>query len=183
MNVQLQGGSLFAGNNSIFGGNVLKSTQEKLQRQTERDNQVAFLESQKSNLKNMECDSLDEISRKLDLFHAYEEQIAAVNEAYNNSQMFHVMDEAIERGEQIAEAAENYEPKTAEERREKMVEEALGTDENKGGLTENMEELSEPAEEITEEMADSNLEDFSVSSDAENISELERIYQRFDIRI
>ena len=44
----------------------------------------------------------------------------------NNSQMFHVMDEAEEHGEKIAEAAERNKPKTEEERKEEMVDEALG---------------------------------------------------------
>lgn len=207
MAIQLQGSSLFMGNNSIFQNSGLKSTQEKMQRQAQRDNQIAFLENQKSNLKNMECNSLEEISRKLELFHSYEDQITAAKEEYNQSQMFHAMDEARERGEQIAKAAEKYAPKTPEERREELVEEALGTDENKGELTESMEELAELAEEITGEMAElseslsqeemperlseeltdeatvSNLENTSISSEAEEASAFSRIYKRVDIRI
>ncbi len=78
-------GSLFVGNSILLRGNGLKSTQEKLQRQQERDNKIAFYENQKSSLKNMECESLEEISQKLELFHSYEDQIAAAKEEYNNS--------------------------------------------------------------------------------------------------
>lgn len=121
----------------------MKSTKEKLQRQSECNNKIAFLENQKNNLINMEGDSMEDISRKLELFHSYEDQIAAARKEYNYSQMFHVMDEAEELGEQIAKAAERYEPKTEEERKKEMVEEALGTDESKGELTEELEELTE----------------------------------------
>ena len=142
MNVRLQGSNNpFTGNSSILYHNELKSTKQKLERQEQRDNQVAFLENQKSNLKNMECNSLEEISRKLDLFHSYEDQIAAVKAEYNNSQMLHFMDEMRERAEKLAEAAEEYAPKTPEERTEEMLEEALGIEEEKGELMESMEDL------------------------------------------
>ena len=59
---------------------MLKSTQEKLQRQQERDNKVAFFEAQKENLKNRKADSLEEISEKLEMFHNYEDEIAAANQ-------------------------------------------------------------------------------------------------------
>ncbi len=131
-----------------------KSEQNRLQRQAQRDGQVAFLEKQKNNLKYMKCDSLEEISRKLDMFQSYEDQIAAVEEAYNTEQMHHLMDEARERGEKVAEAAEKHAPKTAEERKEEMVEEALGTEEEKGLLTEVLEEVTELAEEMNEETLD-----------------------------
>ncbi|MGN0351887.1 MAG: hypothetical protein ACI4ES_09560 [Roseburia sp.] len=158
MNIQLRSSNLFVGSNSIFQNRGLKSTQEKMRRQAERDNQIAFLENQRNNLKNMKCDSLEKISRKLDLFHSYEDQIEAAKEEYNQAQMFHVMDEAKERGEQIAKAAEKYAPKTPEERKdevlEELVEEALGTDESKGELNESMEELAELSEELSEGVSD-----------------------------
>lgn len=136
---------------------------------------MAFLENQKDNLKNMECDSLEEIGRKLELFHGYEDQIAAARAEYNYSQMFCVMDEAKERGEQIAEAAEKYAPKTPEERREELVEEALGADENKGELTESMEALLELTEELdealTEELAEKAVEELTEGA-AEALTEL-----------
>lgn len=82
-----------------WGSNMLKSSQEKLQRQAERDSKVAFFEAQKENLKNRESLDLDDIAKKLELLHSYDDQIAAAKQEYNSSQMFHVMDEAIERGE------------------------------------------------------------------------------------
>ena len=48
--VNLSGGGLLI--NRFNSSNMLKSTQEKLQRQQERDNKVAFFEAQKENLKN-----------------------------------------------------------------------------------------------------------------------------------
>lgn len=212
MNIHLQQNSIFAGNRNIFQNGGLKSAQEKLQRQEKRDNQVAFLENQKDNLKNMTGDNMEEISRKLELFHSYEDQIAAAKEEYNNAQMFHVLEEAKERGEQIAKAAEKLEPKTQEERLEELVEEAYGTDENKGMLSETMEELEELTEEMTEEMSENlteemteellqeklteqvsdelsdkmtppALENEDVLSEAERISEFYKKYKSMDIRI
>ena len=97
---------------------MLKSTQDKMERQQKAQSQIDFFENQKENLKNMQCDSIEDIARKLEMFHSYEDQIAAVKKQYNNEQMFHAMDEARERGEQIAELAEDYAPKTEEERKE-----------------------------------------------------------------
>ena len=104
MNVGLQNinRTLFAG----VGGGMLKSTQEKMERQEKCASQVSFFEKQKENLKNMTCSSLEDIARKLEMFHSYEDQIAAAKKAFNNSQMGAVLDEARERGEKIAEAAE-----------------------------------------------------------------------------
>ena len=99
----------------------------------------------------MKSDSIEDISRKLDLLHGYDDQIAAAKAEYNNSQMFHVLDEARERAEKIAEEAEKYAPKTPEERLEDMIEEATGVDNDAGMLTEAMDELEEIAEEMTEE--------------------------------
>lgn len=136
---------------NLFSNNGLKSTQDRLDRQAKRDNQIAFFEQQKENLKNMKSDSIEDISRKLDLLHGYDDQIAAAKAEYNNSQMFHVLDEARERAEKIAEEAEKYAPKTPEERLEDMIEEATGVDNDAGMLTEAMDELEEIAEEMTEE--------------------------------
>ena len=144
----------FFGNQSAFFSNGLKSAEQKLERQETRDNQVAFFEKQKGNLKNMECDTLEAIAEKLKMFHSYEEQIKSVKQEYNNQQMMHVMDEILERAEKIAEAAEKTKPKTEEERREELVEEAveetLGTDESEEGLKEVLEEVAELAEELEE---------------------------------
>ena len=84
--------------------------------------------------------------------------IAAANQEYNNSQMFHVMDEAEEHGEKIAKAAERNKPKTEEERKEEKVDQALGTEENKGMMSEIMDELSETTEEMTEQMTEKTVE-------------------------
>ncbi|SCW51327.1 hypothetical protein SAMN02910400_01087 [Lachnospiraceae bacterium C10] len=136
---------------NLFSNNGLKSTQDRLDRQAKRDNQIAYFEQQKENLKNMKSDSIEDISRKLDLLHGYDDQIAAAKAEYNNSQMFHMLDEARERAEKIAEEAEKYAPKTPEERLEDMIEEATGVDKDAGMLAEAMNELEEIAEEMTEE--------------------------------
>ena len=80
----------------------------------------------------MECSTLEDIARKLEMFHSYEDQIAAVKQQYNNSQMAHVLDEAKEIGEKIAEEAEKTAPKTEEERRElhKWIEAGYSVHEN-----------------------------------------------------
>lgn len=129
---------------------MLKSTQDKLERQQETQNQVEFYEQQKENLKNVTCETVEEIAEKLKHLHAYNEQIAAAKAAYNNEQMFHILDEATERGEKIAEAAEKMEPKTAEERREELVEEALGIEKPDGVLEEVMDEMEEVVDEMEE---------------------------------
>ena len=153
MNIKLQGIDL-------LGNLGLKSTQDRLNRQAERDNKIAFFEQQKENLKNMKANTIDEIARKLDMFHGYEDQIAAAKMEYNNAQMFHVFDEAQELAEKIAEAAEKNEPKTPEERREDMIEEATGV-ENDGMLDELMDNLTDAVEEVNEEM----VEDLQQSSE------------------
>lgn len=146
MNIKLQGIDL-------LGNLGLKSTQDRLNRQAERDNKIAFFEQQKENLKNMKADTIDEIARKLDMFHGYEDQIAAARMEYNHSQMFHVFDEAQELAEKIAEATEKNEPKTPEERRDDMIEEATVV-ENEGLLDELMDNLTEAIEESTEKMVE-----------------------------
>lgn len=158
MNLSVNGLSGFSVFSQRFGtAGMLKSTQDKLERQQKAQSQIEFFENQKENLKNMQCDSIEDIARKLEMFHSYEDQIAAVKKQYNNEQMFHTMDEARERGEKIAELAEDYAPKTEEERKEEMVEEALGIEE-KGGLTEGMEEVQKITEEMVEELATENAE-------------------------
>ena len=126
----------------------LKSREEKAERQQSRDNQVAALEKQKADLKNMECGSLEEIEDKLGLLHSYEDQIKAVKQTYNNEQMRHILDEAREKGEKIAEELEKLAPMTKEEREELLQKEALGIDEDQGMLSELTDELTE---ELTEE--------------------------------
>ena len=155
--VSNKGGSLFAGNLPMMQKPALKSTQEKIERQQKAAGQIQFWENQKEKLKNMECSTIEDIAKKLEKFHSYEDEIASVKMQYNQEQMWHIMDEAKERGEKIAEAAEKTKPKTAEERREDMVEEALGIDDEKGMLSESLEELSDLAEELTEEVTEIDL--------------------------
>ncbi|MDE6748175.1 MAG: hypothetical protein K2K21_03810 [Lachnospiraceae bacterium] len=155
--VSNKGGSLFAGNLPMMQKPALKSTQEKIERQQKAAGQIQFLENQKEKLKNMECSTVEDIANKLEKFHSYEDEIASVKMQYNQEQMWHIMDEAKERGEKIAEAVEKMKPKTAEERREDMVEEALGIDDEKGALSESLEELSELAGELTEEVTEVDL--------------------------
>lgn len=157
-----KGSSIYAGNLPILQRPALKSTQEKTERQQKAAGQIEFWEKQKENLKNRECSTIEDIAKKLEMFHSYEDEIAAVKMQYNQEQMWHAMDEAREIGEKIAEAAEKHEPKTAEERKKEMVEEALGIDEEKGVLTEIMDELlqeevSKPEEELLEETENPDL--------------------------
>ena len=191
MNLSINGLSGFSVFSQRFGtAGMLKSTQDKLERQQKAQNQIEFFENQKENLKNMQCDSIEDIARKLEMFHSYEDQIAAVKKQYNNEQMFHTMDEARERGEKIAELAEDYAPKTEEERKEEMVEEALGIEE-KGGLTEGMEEVQKITEEMVEELATENVEllDEAMTAESEVLAETavlppeEVKYKKIDILI
>ncbi len=156
---------------NLFSNNGLKSTQERLDRQAKRDDRIAFFEQQKENLKNMKADSIEDISRKLDLLHGYDDQITAAKAEYNNSQMFHILDETRERAEKIAEEAEKNAPKTPEERLEDMIEEATGVDQDAGMLAEAMDEL----EEITEEMVEESVEELDEMS--EKLEEVENIDQ------
>ena len=166
------GKSIFAGNLPMMRRMGLKSAQDRADRQQKAQDQIAFWENRKENLKNMECDTLEAIAKKLELFHSYENEIAAVKTQYNQEQMWHIMDEAQELGEKIAEEAEKFEPKTAEERREDMAEEALGTDENKGALTESMEEMQEEMAKLTED-ASQMLEETAESAEetCDNLTE------------
>lgn len=152
MNIKLQGNNgLGIMNQPSLRNSGLKSTQQKMERQAKCNNQIAFYENQKENLKNMKCDSLEEISRKLEMLHTYEDEIAAVKAAYNSEQMHHITDEAEEMGKKIAEAAEKMEPKTPEERREeetkKAGEETAESTESEGLLEELLEDVGETLEE------------------------------------
>lgn len=191
------GGAVFAGNLPMLQSGVMKSTQEKQFRKEKAQGQVEFWENQKENLKSMECTTLEEIERKLEMFHTYEDQVKAAKAAYNNEQMFHILDEAFEQGEKNAEAAEKTKPKTEEERKEELAEEALGTDEEKGVLSEVMDEIMEEALEQIEEMTDLTQEagealktdKIPEAISAELLNEEaaadpeKQIYKRFDVRI
>lgn len=165
---------------------MLQSTQNRLERQQETQKQVDFYEQQKENLKNVTCETVEEIAEKLKHLYTYNEQIAAVKAAYNNEQMFHIMDESTERGEKIAEAAKKMEPKTPEERREELIEEALGIEKQDGVLEEVMDETEEAAEEMTEHVEETidevmteqisgetqeNLEEEMIKQVSEEVSE------------
>lgn len=142
--------SFYMGKASLLSGIGSKSEQEKLQRRQKADDTVSFWEGRKENLKNMKCNSLEDIARKLDMFHTYEDEIAAAKAAYNREQMFHVLDEAEEIGKKIAENVEKTEPKTPEERKEDMVEEALGIEDSGGMLEEVLDEAEEALEGLQE---------------------------------
>lgn len=153
------------GKNNLFSTiqsnpNMLKSTKEKLQRQADRDSKVTFFEAQKENLKNTESLDLDDIARKIELLHSYNELIAAAKQEYNSSQMLHILDEAEEQGEQMKEAEEKNKPKTEEERKEEAIEEAIkeaaGTDESDGLLSEILDNLEEVPEETLEKNKEQN---------------------------
>lgn len=159
MNINMQ-------NLNILRNPTLKSTQECMDRQLKRDNKIAFFEQQKENLKDMKADTLDEISRKLSMLQGYNDQIAAAKAEYNHSQMFHVLDEAREQAEKIAEEAEKYAPKTPEERREDIIEEATGAEKDEGMLDEMLDEISEFAEDMEENLEES-LEELTEAMDVQ----------------
>lgn len=165
MNVQMKGINI-----GVYCSPGLKSAKQRQERQAQCDREVAFFEKQKENLKNIGGDSLEDISRKLDMLHSYEEQIAAVKAKFNSEEIYHVLDEAQEFGEKVAKEAEKSKPKTEKERREDMVEEALGLDEDKGELTEELEEMTELSEELSEE-----LEEELEEQTAEQLEELENL--------
>lgn len=173
---------------------MLKSTQNRLERQEETQKQVEFFEKQKENLKNVACGSVEEIAEKLKTFQSYEDQIAAVKAAYNQEQMFHILDESTEKGEKLAEAVDKMEPKTPEERLEEMAEEALGIEDG-GELEEIMDELEEVVEEVTEEVTEeleealpenaelSAEEAVAAAKEAVDAEKLPEGYLPFDVRL
>lgn len=207
MNINMKGnGALLFGAGSFLKAGGLKSATERQERKEKSEREIAFFEKQKENLKNKECATLEEIERKLEMLHTYEDEIAAVKAAYNKEEMFHILDEAREQGEKNAEAAKKNEPKTPEERKKEMAEEALGLDEEKGVLSETMEELTQAVEEAVEETVEEATEVMETIEEAaekaageaaqraveENVEEtvemkaLEqqaRRYERFDARI
>lgn len=165
--------NISAGENflSFIRGGVLKSTRDRMQRQQETEDQVNFLEAQKDNLKNVVCESPEEIQRKLEIFQSYDDRIAAAKAAYNHEQMSHMMDEAKEIGEKIAEAVEKSKPKTPEERKEEIVEEVLGIEEQDGLLSEIMDQIEE-SREFMEDAGD-GLETMPESKEMKTLTSLE----------
>ena len=140
-------------------GAGLKSSEEKVARFQKTQSQIDFFEGKKAELKNMHCTTMEEITKKLELFNNYNDQIDAVKKQFNQEQVMHCMDEARELGEKIAKAAEKLEPKTAEERREELVREALGIEDDGGILDELLEDMPE---EDLQETLDGMLTDDAV---------------------
>ncbi|MDE5696271.1 MAG: hypothetical protein K2I96_02500 [Lachnospiraceae bacterium] len=159
----------------------LKSTEEKIERFQKTQSQIDFFEGKKAELKNKHCTTMDEIAEKLELFNNYNDQIDAVKKQFNQEQMMHCMDEAIERGEKIAEAAEKLEPKTAEERREELAKEALGIEDEGGILDELLEDMPEDAlqETLDEMLADSMTVREELDEELPEIMEQEKMTQMY----
>ena len=134
----------------------LKSTKDRLERIQKRDDQIDFIQRQKDGLKNLKSESIEDIKRKLDLINTYDEQIATVKAEFNHTQMYHMMDEAMEIGEKIAKEVEKAEPKTREERIEDLVEEATGVEKNGGILSEVMEQIEDVIEVTEKEMLENS---------------------------
>lgn len=160
-------------NQNAYG---LKSVEDRLQRQQQRDDKIQFFENQKEKLKEMTSTDLSDIARKLELLHGYEDQIAAAKKEFNNSQIYKIMEEAEERGKKIKENAEKTEPKTPEERRKDAIKEAIegatGVEQPDGMLSEIMEELEDMEE--TMEQAEESVEDLQESMDTmEELQEVE----------
>ena len=177
MNINVQGLKLFNNFSS-------KAEQNRMERQQKRDNQIAFIENQKHNLKNIQSEAIEDIKKKLQMIEDYDNQIAAVKAEYNHEQVFHMLDEAWETGEKIAEAAEKAAPKTPEERKEELIEEATGVEKSDGLLADVMDEFEDIADEMEEmeesiEEMEDNLEEMDENMEsveaAENIPEEDKL--------
>ena len=167
MNINVQGLKLFNNFSS-------KAEQNRMERQQKRDNQIAFIENQKHNLKNIQSESIEDIKKKLQMIEDYDNQIAAVKAEYNHEQVFHMLDEAWETGEKIAEAAEKAAPKTPEERKEELIEEATGVEKSDGLLADVMDEFEDIADEM-EEMEESIEEIEEMDENMESVESVEDI--------
>ena len=156
---------------------MLKSTKDRLDRQAQRDGKIEFYEKQKQNLKNTEAQTVEEIAKKLEMFHSYEDEIKAAKQEYNSSQMLHVLDEAQERAEKIAKAAEKNKPKTPEERRKDALDEAA----------EKMAESAEKTAESADEMSDTIQAGGDINSVKQSLTdtdiENEQNYKHFNMLI
>ncbi len=124
------------------------SAREKAARQQKMNSQVDYWENKKESFKGKECGSLEAIKDRLEQLQACEDEIAAAKKAYNHEQMFHVLDEAREQGEKIAEEMKKHEPKTAEERQEELAED----------ITELVPEDAEELEELRQEKLETEKE-------------------------
>ncbi|WP_026525280.1 hypothetical protein [Butyrivibrio sp. MB2005] len=168
MNINVQGLNLFNNFSS-------KAEQNRMERQQKRDNQIAFIENQKHNLKNIQSESIEDIKKKLQMIEDYDNQIAAVKAEYNHEQVFHMLDEAWETGEKIAEAAKEAAPKTPEERKEELIEEATGVEKSDGLLADVMDDLEEMDENMESVESAENIpgEDKLIAEEMENEQSLE----------
>ena len=54
-----------------------------MERVQKKQSQIDFFEGKKAELKNMQCNTLDEIAQKLALFNNYNDQIDAVKKQFN----------------------------------------------------------------------------------------------------
>ena len=162
-------------------GKGLKSTEEKIERFQKTQSQIDFFEGKKSELKNKHCTTMEEIEEKLELFNNYNDQIDAVKKQFNQEQVMHCMDEAKELGEKIAEAAEKLKPKTAQERREELVEEALGIEDEGGILDELLEDMPEEAlqETLDEMLTDGVVVKEELDEELPEIVEQEKLTQMY----
>ncbi|MDE7415510.1 MAG: hypothetical protein K2N44_04210 [Lachnospiraceae bacterium] len=162
-------------------GKGLKSTEEKIERFQKTQSQIDFFEGKKAELKNKHCTTMDEIAEKLELFNNYNDQIDAVKKQFNQEQVMHCMDEAKELGEKIAKAAEKLEPKTAEERRKELVEEALGIEDEGGILDELLEDMPEEAlqETLDEMLTDGVVVKEELDEELPEIVEQEKLTQMY----
>lgn len=162
-------------------GKGLKSTEEKIGRFQKTQSQIDFFEGKKAELKDKHCTTMEEIAQKLELFNNYNDQIDAVKKQFNQEQMMHCMDEAQELGEKIAKAAEKLEPKTAEERREELAKEALGTEGEGGILDELLEDLPEDTlqEALDETLADSAAVKEAPDEELPEVVEQEKLTQMY----
>ena len=162
-------------------GAGLKSTEEKIERFQKTQSQIDFFEGKKAELKNKHCTTMDEIAEKLELFNNYNDQIDAVKKQFNQEQMMHCMDEAKELGEKIAKAAEKLAPKTAEERRKELVEEALGIEDEGGILDELLEDMPEEAmqETLDEMLTDDRVVKEELDEELPEVLEQEKLTQMY----
>lgn len=149
--------------------NNTKAEQDRAERMQKRDSQVSALEDSIKELKKLHIDP----QRKLELFHEKKDEIAGIEMAYNNEQMFHAMDEAMERAKKIAEEVKKYMPKTPEERIKDQIEEARGVEGDNGILSELTEQISD---ELAKEAMENLEEQMQDTTAAEDEVTGERIY-------
>lgn len=185
--------------NSVYVGNIwnqgfgqLKSSKERAQRADKANKQIAFWEQRLESLKETNAETIDDIRRKLEAFHNYTDELAAVKKSFNYEEMFHVMDEAKEIGENIAEGAKELEAKTPEEMKEEAKEEALeaitGQEQSEGVLTELLDELDKVVGEMSEadkealEEAAKNMKVISEES-LQKLEEQALTEKRFDMYV